>query len=214
MAKRKTRDLSRKAPKREAYKTVLIVCEGTETEKRYFESLINHEKLSSVNIQICPGKGSDPKSVVETALNIMDEQSKYLDFDEMYCVIDRDTHKTFDEAKQLAKSNNIQLIISYPSFEYWYLCHFIYSRAPIIKSGNNSAGDNCVSLLNAKWIEEFREQYDKAKSGIYVMLLSKLDDAIKNATKALNDSQETGELNPSTRVHELVEKLRNIKIKA
>lgn len=28
MAKKKTRDLSRKLPKREAYKTVLIVCEG------------------------------------------------------------------------------------------------------------------------------------------------------------------------------------------
>lgn len=214
MAKRKTRDLSRKAPKREAYKTILIVCEGTETEKRYFESLINHEKLSSVNIQICPGKGSDPKSVVETALNIMDEQSKYLDFDEMYCVIDRDVHNTFDEAKQLAKSNNIQLIISYPSFEYWYLCHFIYSRAPIIKSRNNSAGDNCVSLLNVHWVQEFKEKYDKAKSGIYVMLLSKLDDAIRNATRALNDSQENGEPNPSTQVHELVEKLRNIKVKS
>lgn len=144
----------------------------------------------------------------------MDEQSKYLNFDEVYCVIDRDTHKTFDKAKQLANSKNIQLIISYPNFEYWYLCHFIYSRAPIIKSGNNSAGDNCISLLNVKWVKEFKEQYDKAKSGIYVMLLSKLDDAIKNATKALNDSQESGEPNPSTQVHELVKKLRNIKVKS
>ena len=46
------------------------------------------------------------------------------------------------------------------------------------------------------------------------MLLSKLDDAIRNATRALNDSQENGEPNPSTQVHELVEKLRNIKVKS
>ena len=43
---------------------------------------------------------------------------------------------------------------------------------------------------------------------------AKLDDAIKNATKALNDSQESGEPNPSTQVHELVKKLRNIKVKS
>ena len=65
MAKRKARDLSRKAPKREAYKTILIVCEGEKTEKLYFEDLISTENLSSVNVQVYSGRGSDPKSVVD-----------------------------------------------------------------------------------------------------------------------------------------------------
>lgn len=67
MAKRKNRVLTRKSPKRETYKTVLIVCEGQKTEKLYFENLILEEKLSSVNIKVYSGNNSDPKSVVESA---------------------------------------------------------------------------------------------------------------------------------------------------
>lgn len=214
MAKRsRNRDLARKEPKVEAYSTVLIVCEGQKTEKFYFEDLIFYENLSSVNIQIFSGKTSDPVSVVQTALDIMNEQSQYLNFDEVYCVIDRDAHQTFEVAKTLANSNNIQLITSYPSFEYWYLCHFIYSRAPIIISGKKSAGDNCVSKLNVEWEKEFREPYNKARKEIYTLLLHRLDKATQNATNALNDSQANNEPNPSTQVHTLVERLRNIKVK-
>lgn len=79
MAKRKARDLSRKAPKREAYKTILIVCEGEKTEKLYFEDLISTENLSSVNVQVYSGRGSDPKSVVETAIEEKDKQSQHLE---------------------------------------------------------------------------------------------------------------------------------------
>lgn len=211
MARRKVRNLARRPPKKEAYKTILIVCEGEKTEKLYFESLVLYEKLSSVNIQIYSGRGSDPKSVVETAIQKMDEQSQYLHFDEVYCVIDRDTHSTFNDAQQLAKKHGINMIISYPSFEYWYLCHFIYSTAPIMQSGSRSAGDCCVALLNTPWHRAFNEPYHKSKSGIYIMLLPYLDEAIKNANRALNESLERGSPNPSTQVHLLVEVLRHIK---
>lgn len=56
MSRRKSRDLSRTLPKREAYKMVLIVCEGTKTETIYFNSLIAYEKLSSVNVQVFAGE--------------------------------------------------------------------------------------------------------------------------------------------------------------
>lgn len=211
MAKKKTRDLSRKLPKREAYKTVLIVCEGQKTERLYFNDLIAYERLSSVNIQVYPGNGSDPKSVVETAIEEKNKQSQYLEFDEVYCVIDRDAHQTFDVAKQLAELHNIKLIVSYPSFEYWYLCHFKYSRSPIVKTGIKSAGDSCVVLLNQEWNENFQKNYNKAQTEVYKSLLPYIETAIANSKKALAEAKKDGEQNPSTKVHYLVDNLRKIK---
>lgn len=208
---KKKRNLSRTPPKREAYKTVLIVCEGTKTEKFYFDDLIASEKLSSVNIQVHPGRNSDPKSVVETAIEKKQEEERYLPIDEVYCVIDKDSHSTFGVAQQLAKSKNIQLIVSYPCFEYWYLCHFIYHRAPIVKSGTKSAGTQCESLLNSHWIKKFGEKYEKSRKGLYKALISDLSTGIKNAANALNDGRSSGQLNPSTQVHTLVDMLRRIK---
>ncbi|BBF04661.1 TPA: RloB family protein [Haemophilus influenzae] len=211
MAKRKARDLSRKAPKRETYKTILIVCEGEKTEKLYFENLISTENLSSVNVQVCSGRGSDPKSVVETAIEEKDKQSQHLEFDEVYCVIDRDAHQTFDDAQKFSKEHNINLIVSYPSFEYWYLCHFKYSRAPIVKTSNKSAGDNCVALLNKEWKTNFPMNYNKAQQGVYRVLLPYIETAIENSRRAFREAQIDGELNPSTEVHDLVDHLRKIK---
>ena len=211
MAKRKARDLSRKTPKRETYKTILIVCEGEKTEKLYFEDLISTKKLSSVNVQVYSGRGSDPESVVKTAIEEKDKQSQHLEFDEVYCVIDRDAHQTFDDAKKLAKEHNINLIVSYPSFEYWYLCHFKYSRAPIVKTGGKSAGDNCVALLNKEWNAIFSMNYNKAQEGVYRVLLPYIETAIENSKKALVEANEDDELNPSTEVHCLVAHLRKIK---
>ncbi|WP_230471668.1 RloB family protein [Kingella kingae] len=59
-SKRKNRGLSRKTAEKQPYDGVLIVCEGTKTEKNYFANLITHEKLSSVvNIEIIHGNGTD-----------------------------------------------------------------------------------------------------------------------------------------------------------
>ncbi|OOR89468.1 hypothetical protein B0181_07280 [Moraxella caviae] len=211
MSRRKSRNLARNTPKREAYKTVLIVCEGIKTEKTYFEGLINYEKLSSVNVQVFSGRGSDPKSVVETAIQEKEKQSQHLDFDEVFCVIDRDTHTTFKEAKKLAKDNGIELIISYPCFEYWYLCHFVYSRAPFTRSGRKSAGDLCEDSLNQEWQKAFNRKHNKAEKETYLSLLRYREQAINNAKKSLVEANKDNEYNPSTEVHLLVENLINIK---
>lgn len=210
-SRRKSRDLSRKTQSREPYKMVLIVCEGKKTEPLYFQDLIRHEKLSSVNISVISGKGTDPVSVVETAIAEKEKQQKYLPYDEIYCVIDRDTHAKFDEAQQLARANGIHLIISDPSFEFWYLCHFVYHRAPIVRSGNKSAGDNCEALLNEQWKQVFNEEYSKSLPNIYTKLYPYLEQAKKHAARALKEAEQDGEYNPSTLVHILVDRLQKIK---
>lgn len=215
VAKRKNRDVSRKAPKREPYDLVLIVCEGEKTEPFYFQSLIAFEKLSSVNIAIISGNGSDPASVVKTARAKIKDQEKYLPFDKVYCVIDRDSHATFQQAQDMVRDDGkIQLIVSYPSFEFWYLCHFVYSRSPITRAGSKSAGDNCISLLNTHWQNKFNAPYSKEIKNIYSKLYEKLETAITHSKRALAEAKRVDELNPSTQVHELVEYLRKIKVEA
>lgn len=211
-SKRKNRGLSRKTAEKQPYDGVLIVCEGTKTEKNYFANLITHEKLSSVvNIEIIHGNGTDPVSVVNTAIEEREKMESHLPFDKVYCVIDRDEHKKFDDAQKLAKDNQINLIVSYPSFEYWYLCHFKYYRAPIVRTGKKSAGDNCVNLLNSEWKTKFQEDYRKNAENIYTKLFDFLETALKNAGLAKQSAEEDDEKNPSTHVDKLVIYLKNIK---
>lgn len=57
---RKAADYARRAPAREPYDRVLIVCEGEKTEPQYFNGLRLAERLSSANIRVTPADGSDP----------------------------------------------------------------------------------------------------------------------------------------------------------
>ncbi|WP_159991607.1 RloB family protein [Pelistega ratti] len=210
-SKRKSRDLNRSKAKKEPYEVILIVCEDKKTEPLYFNNLRKVEDLSSVNISIISGDGTDPISVVDTAIEKLEEQKKYLAFDKVYCVIDRDKHHHFEQAINKAKEHNIDLIISYPSFEYWYICHFVLSRSPIEQTGNKSAGDNCVHILNQYWKTEFGQAYSKNLNNPYELLLSKLGIAINNAQQVLKQANSENNFNPSTQVHELVDKLRKLK---
>lgn len=211
MSKRKNRDLERQPPKTKIYDSVLIVCEGKKTETYYFESLKFVEKLSSAEIKIEPGKHSDPIAVINTAIDEKEKQKHYLPFDKVYCVIDGDVSANLTQAKKIAKQNNIQLIISYPCMEYWYICHFTPYHSPIIATGNKSAGDNCEYTLNKYWKKAFKKDYKKNQPNLYALLHDKLETAIKNAKAGLKQAQADNELNPSTQVYELVDYLRNIK---
>lgn len=203
MSKRREHNTSRPLPSRNVADKILIVCEGKKTEKFYFESLIRYERLSSTQISIISGKHPAPTFVVNTAIEKMQKTDR--PFSKVYCVIDRDEHGDFIDAQQLAKKNDIELIVSYPSFEYWYVCHFKFYRTYLTKS------KDCEELLKKIWKDVFQQEYKKNLDDVYKQLEPQLETAIKNAQKALEQAQQEQEFNPSTQVHELVEYLRNIR---
>ena len=84
-------------------KVILIVCEGEKTEKNYFNRLKNFLNMSNVNVSIVPSPHSLPPLVVKYAKQKTNEMNEY---DEIYCVFDRDTHTDFDDVLQ--KANNIK----------------------------------------------------------------------------------------------------------
>lgn len=98
------------------------------------------------------------------------------------------------------------MIISYPCFEYWYLCHFRNCRSDM-----NSK--ECISVLNKEkeWQDRFPGDYSKNIEKPYSKLGEKLDFAINNAARSLAAAKEDNRKNPSTQVHILVNYLINIR---
>ena len=181
---------------------ILIVCEGECTEPYYLDGLRRDLGLSNVQVA---GKecGSDPASVVQYALK-RQEQDK---FEHIFCVVDRDEHQSFDQAIKLVRASAdagipIEIIPSYPSFEFWYILHFQFTRAPIIRTGNTSSGANAVRVLKKHM--KPHGGYEKSQINMWDHLKTDLPQAIKNSRQARNQAAEVGELNPSTDVDKLV----------
>ena len=136
--KRKARaaaDLARRKSKRAPYDRVLIVCEGSKTEPNYLQELIDHLELNSANIAIDGSSDSSPISVVRYAKRRYTEEKHYNDsFDRVFCVFDKDTHTTYQQALmevvEFRRPKVFQAIQSVPCFEYWLLLHFEFSTSP------------------------------------------------------------------------------------
>jgi hypothetical protein len=73
---------------------VLIVCEGEKTEPNYLTGLRDELQLSSANIKVL-GIGADPLTIVNYAI---EEYNRYKDYDQVYCVFDKDQHATYQAA--------------------------------------------------------------------------------------------------------------------
>lgn len=188
----------RKKPSLKQQARVLVLCEDTKSSRYYLEDAARHFRAhAEVDIVHC-GK-NDPLSIVNEAMK------RQRLFDHVYCAIDRDRHAGFDEALKLAAAHapNVTVIASYPCYEYWLLLHFRKTRKSYSGVGKNSAGDLLVKDLCK---EEGMDNYDKgASKTIFDDLLVKLPDARLRATQVLSEAINDGGINPSTRLHELIE---------
>lgn len=200
-------DLRRRAPRREPYDRVLIVCEGGKTEPTYFRDLRDHYQINTANIEVIPGEGNDPVSIVRTAKQVQKTEAKLGEkYDRVYCVFDRDEHTNYGEACHQVEAAGFFCVFSNPCFEYWLLLHFSYTRAPYARDGHRTAAQNCERELR-----EHLPRYQKNFQGLFQSLLPGLPEAKVRATRILVDARRTGNENPSTRVHELVDYLQNLK---
>lgn len=205
--KRKASDFRREENKRQPYDRVLIVCEGSKTEPNYFKSLRDDLRLSTVNIEICGcPSGHDPISIVDFAL----ANYRNADYDRVYCVFDKE-YSNYQEALGKIKIEHqrgilIYAIPSVPCFEYWFLLHFIESTKPYSQKGKKSAADQLVSEL-----KHHLKDYSKGDGLVFAKIKHLLQEAIVRAKRVYKSQQENGTDNPSTKVHELVEYLLNIR---
>lgn len=205
--------LQRRKPQREPYDRVLIVCEGSKTEPNYLRELVATRQLSSANVQITGEGGSAPKSVVELAIKLFEEDP---DYDTVFCVFDRDGHATFDEALQRIRGKKLvrrtgkrkigearfEAVVSVPCFEYWILLHYEDTTAPMHRYAD---------LLHRLHRVEGFETYDKGSRGLFAKTQDRMEAALARADRANATAQKVGTDNPSTQMPALIRYLLQLR---
>ena len=188
---------------------ILIIGEGT-TEYNYFNDMRRNLRGVRINLILVKSKGSAPISVVDTALDYCEKNE---DIDYAFCVFDRDEHQSFDEALDKlrryqpsvpAKSKpKFKVITSNPCFEIWPLIHFTYTTKSYSRSGSKSPCDNLHDDLSREFVG-----YSKTMTNLFSELNSKLETALTHAKRLSKNNFDTGSTNPSTKVNELVNFIR------
>lgn len=149
--------------------SILIVCEGENTEPSYF----NQFRLSSAKVKSV-GEGYNTISLVNRAF----ELSQQGNFDQVWCVFDKDdfNEKDFNDAIQIAKSNNFGVAYSNQAFEYWFILHFKDHQGGGMH--RNDYNDRINSLL-----KPYKVKYDGNGSKIVEEVFFELLDGIDEKTK-------------------------------
>ena len=193
-----------KARKPQKY-IIVIGCEGkNQTEQNYFKEFNQTQK----NYTILPARGNstDPKGSVEDTINSM-QKSKMepKEGDLAFCLFDSDTdakkQEQIDQAVSRAKQKGIEVLLSVPCFEVWFLQHFQYSTGQL-------TGNQAIRAL-----KKFIPEYEKSKS-VFFQLESSVDIAVDHAKRLEKHHDELGirskslKRNPSTEAYKLVELLK------
>lgn len=144
MSRYSLRELKRQMATRRPRLRILIVSEGAKTEGLYISMFVQVARAANVEMRVFGREcGTDPLTVVQFAESEFRRDSGY---DLCYCIIDRDRHdpSRFADAIQLGRTINARsrarsfdVIVSYPCIEFWFLLHFVYSRAPFVESGGD-----------------------------------------------------------------------------
>lgn len=101
---------------------ILIVCQGQETEKSYFEQF---EYVSAI-IKTIP-VAQDPVSLVEAAIQLRDQaKAAKTPYAQVWCVFDKDDSPAdqFNSSISRARSQKLRVAYSNQAFEFWLLLHF------------------------------------------------------------------------------------------
>ena len=194
---------------RQRKKIILLGSEGkNETERRYFNGF--RQKLKQYVIIHSGGNNTDAMGVINNTIDAIDYEE--LDFnhgDLAYVLLDCDINKGEKNEKQFhialnkAKKKGICPILSNPTFEIWYLLHFIYTTK-IFNSNQALVND----------LKKYLPTYTK-NAEVFNVLFPMIDDALKNAKKLyeykekINPMKPISQRHPCTEVYQLVTILVN-----
>lgn len=180
----------------------LIVTEGN-TEKYYFEGLKEgFPREVQTMIRVLNPNDTDLSSLIKFSCDQISRLDLDLDGgDRLFLVVDHPIKWTKEMQKWIkeAQRRGIEIIITRPCFELWFLLH----QGPFNRS---MSAKEIISELK-KYIPKYR----KADPQIYHKLKSRTDEAIRNGRRIECDINNVK--NPSTGVHMVVEFLIRIVVK-
>lgn len=204
---RRVKEISRKSVHgRKRNPVVYIICEGTETEIRYFKRF--RSRGCHIDIIPIPSQYRAADRLVQKAKATIGTNPYYPDEgDLIWCVFDRDenSNEVLRKAKQIATKEGYHLAYSNPSFELWFLLHFVNQQTEI---------SDCQTLVHMLKQPDRLEHYVKSQD-VYDQLKPLQKKAIERAKQRINIlKNEKAEIicrqsNPVTTVVELVEYLNS-----
>lgn len=181
----------RKVATREIRERFLIICEGDKTEPNYFKSFRVPKDVLDVR-----GLGANPSKLVEKAKELKSQE----DYDQIWCVFDRDDwpKQDFNNALANAEREGIKVAYSNEAFELWYVLHFEFLNTGLPRK-------DYITKLN----KFLNQKYKKNSATIYDKLQPLQSVAIKNAKNLIKQYEPLNPEsdNPSTKVYVLVEEL-------
>ena len=176
---------------------ILIVTEGSQTEPKYFEHYRNRQ--TNIDIRVVGSRTSggetDYLSLIRKAVEYQNKnQISVSEGDSVWVVADGDVNynnpdpitakdSLLSKARKMADAKGIQIALSNPCFEFWYLLHFQYTTKffkdyPAVKNAlttylpdyekagdvyNQLAEHTAIAIQNAKRVEQYHLQNDSSK---------------------------------------------------
>ena len=168
----------RKPPKRQLRDKVLILC-GGKTEEIYFNKFKQKYRGGLNNVKVTTSKYSNPIAIVDEAIALQDN------FDELWCVFDKDDFKDFDDAiRKVSQYPKLNCAFSNEAIEYWFTLYFSNKTGPISRK-----------RLNEMISKQFGLEYDKSNA-IVERVCEKLEALdIESAEECAKRGYEYHELN-------------------
>lgn len=155
-----------------------IIFLGTEgnnrTETLYFRDFCqDYNKM----VRFSTGNNTDPVNMINDLKSYMDKNGFDAELgDKSYCLVDSDVARSKDvqvsQADTIALQNGIEVIVSVPCFEIWYLCHFAYST--------RSYATNIDVITN---LLRYIPSYSKNMPKVYELTKESIQQAISNAVR-------------------------------
>ena len=187
--------------------TVLLVCEGKETERNYFDKLKREDAIHDrFAITVKRGKGGSREDVAKYAVERKDNSG--VEYDEVWCVMDVEDasqRASLDRALTILRENNIKVYLSNPAFEVWLLSHFERIAKAFIDC------DAVIVQLGKCWQREFSASYSKSDGDIYRRVGDRTNTAIENAIWVRETHHDmnkaVADCNSCTEVYRLVKRL-------
>jgi hypothetical protein len=108
---------------------ILILCEGEKTEPNYFNGIKTlksaENALAAVRIEIFDTQLNTGKELVSKAKELKYEAINETNpYDCIWIVIDKDGYTKHPATFNTARENEMRIVFSSISFEYWFLLHF------------------------------------------------------------------------------------------
>lgn len=188
-----------------ALRRYLVVCEDEKSSRYYFEALSPSSDYVAVD---CVGTGFNTDTLMKEAVRRKREAEDRGDpYVTVWCVFDRDEHPIdrYSRPFDLARAHGIEAVWSNEAFELWYLLHFEFRQMPAHRH-------DLLKLVEQRLGKQYAKG-DRAVADWFALGEGQRlrGQACANARKLIALHGERAKFeNPSTQIHEVVEKFEEL----